>query len=253
MVHRDSLPRMTTKAAVILAAGVGSRLRPLTDDRPKALVSIGAETILERAVRLPAEHGVERLVIASGYREDAIVGALGNCPLEVTYCHNPRVRSHAELGVARALSASARRVELLQAGRGRGFPPRGAVATRCLARAARGSGGCRQEARRGSHESRRPPGDDPRFRQGAFAQRERGGNHRHRAHRRICVEKRCSMRWIEPARGAGPTSITRTSTPSSSPKTPSRPRSSTSTICPGPRSTTIRTSSGARALIATGA
>lgn len=90
MVHRDSLPRMTTKAAVILAAGVGSRLRPLTDDRPKALVSIGAETILGRAVRLLAAHGVERLVIASGYREDAIVGALGNCPLEVTYCHNPK-------------------------------------------------------------------------------------------------------------------------------------------------------------------
>lgn len=80
---------MTTKAAVILAAGVGSRLRPLTDDRPKALVPIGDKTILGRAVRLLREHGVERLVIASGYREDAIARALEGCPLEVTFVHNP--------------------------------------------------------------------------------------------------------------------------------------------------------------------
>ena len=58
MVDRDNLPRMTTELAVILAAGVGSRLRPLTDDRPKALVEVGGESILGRAIRLLGAHGV---------------------------------------------------------------------------------------------------------------------------------------------------------------------------------------------------
>ncbi len=145
MVHRDTVPRMTTKAAVILAAGVGSRLRPLTDDRPKALVSIGVETILGRAVRLLAEHGVERLVIASGYREDAIVGALRNCPLEVTFFHNPefdRTQNSVSLALCRH---GPRGHELLQARRRRGFSSAGARETRSVRRAARGGGGRRRK------------------------------------------------------------------------------------------------------------
>ncbi len=63
-------------------------MRPLTDDRPKALVDIGGETILARALRLLAQHGVKRAVLATGYRDDAIKIALQDCPLHVTYCHN---------------------------------------------------------------------------------------------------------------------------------------------------------------------
>jgi choline kinase len=81
------------EAAVILVAGVGSRLRPITDSRPKALAPVGDETILGRAVRLLLEFGVSRLVLATGYREDAVRAALGGLAAEVSYCPNPRYDS----------------------------------------------------------------------------------------------------------------------------------------------------------------
>jgi choline kinase len=42
-----------------------------------------------RALRLLAQHGVKRVVLATGYRAEAIHRALENSPLPVTYCHNP--------------------------------------------------------------------------------------------------------------------------------------------------------------------
>lgn len=79
-----------TSIAVVLAAGMGTRLRPLTDDRPKALMDVGGETILGRAVRLLIAHGVQRIVVATGYREHAIKSALEGVSAEVVYCPNPR-------------------------------------------------------------------------------------------------------------------------------------------------------------------
>ncbi len=81
------------EAAVILVAGVGSRLRPITDTRPKALAPVGAETILGRAVRLLLDFGVSRLILATGYREDAVRAALDGLAAEVIYCPNPRYDS----------------------------------------------------------------------------------------------------------------------------------------------------------------
>jgi choline kinase len=81
------------EAAVILVAGVGSRLRPITDTKPKALAPVGEETILGRAVRLLLDFGISRLVLATGYREDAVRAALGGLAAEVRYCPNPRYDS----------------------------------------------------------------------------------------------------------------------------------------------------------------
>jgi choline kinase len=76
------------EAAVILVAGVGSRLRPITDTRPKALAPVGQETILGRAVRLLLDFGISRLVLATGYREDAVRASLANLASEVVFCPN---------------------------------------------------------------------------------------------------------------------------------------------------------------------
>ncbi|MCA9643101.1 MAG: phosphocholine cytidylyltransferase family protein [Polyangiaceae bacterium] len=95
-----------TRCAVILVAGVGSRLRPLTDDRPKALVEVQGETILHRAVRLLIQYGITRLVLATGYREDAVRAALEGVGAEVVYCPNPRFDS-TQNSVSLALCADA--------------------------------------------------------------------------------------------------------------------------------------------------
>jgi choline kinase len=53
--------------AILLVAGMGSRLRPLTDDRPKCLLEVGGEPLLVRLLRQLGGLGVERVVLATGY------------------------------------------------------------------------------------------------------------------------------------------------------------------------------------------
>lgn len=57
---------------MILAAGLGTRLRPLTYDVPKALVDIGGEPVLEKVARRVIEAGAERLVINVSPHADMI-------------------------------------------------------------------------------------------------------------------------------------------------------------------------------------
>jgi NDP-sugar pyrophosphorylase family protein len=49
--------------AMVLAAGLGTRLRPLTDDRPKALVTVGGRTLLEIALARLRAFGVTEAIV----------------------------------------------------------------------------------------------------------------------------------------------------------------------------------------------
>lgn len=57
---------------VLLAAGRGERLRPLTGDRPKAMVALGGEPLAARALRTLAGAGLGRVVAVGGYRADRL-------------------------------------------------------------------------------------------------------------------------------------------------------------------------------------
>ena len=57
---------------VILAAGMAKRLRPLTDTKPKCLLTIGSRTLLERIVDAMTMTGIREFVIVTGYRAEMI-------------------------------------------------------------------------------------------------------------------------------------------------------------------------------------
>lgn len=58
--------------AMILAAGIGSRLRPLTEDRPKALVEVGGVPLLELVLRRLLRAGVDQVIINAFHFADQI-------------------------------------------------------------------------------------------------------------------------------------------------------------------------------------
>lgn len=72
----------------ILAAGLGTRLRPLTDDRPKALVEVGGEPLLALAIRRLASAGASRIVVNVHHFADMVEEYLAShawpCPVSIS-------------------------------------------------------------------------------------------------------------------------------------------------------------------------
>lgn len=63
---------MNIDKAIILSAGRGSRLLPLTRDMPKCLIEVGGRAILDHQLDALADAGVERRIVVGGYRIDQI-------------------------------------------------------------------------------------------------------------------------------------------------------------------------------------
>lgn len=61
---------------MVLAAGFGRRLRPLTEETPKALVSVGGLTQLERTLRALERAGADRIVINTHHHADQLEAAI---------------------------------------------------------------------------------------------------------------------------------------------------------------------------------
>lgn len=90
--HNDNKPITT---ALLLAAGTGSRLFPLTQNSPKCLTLVNEKTILERLVIILKKKGFKRLVIVTGYQEIFIKEYLGTISgnMTIEYVYSPLYRT----------------------------------------------------------------------------------------------------------------------------------------------------------------
>ena len=69
---------MTIKKAMILAAGLGKRMLPLTTKTPKPLIKIGPKNLLERSIELLIKIGIDEIIINTHHLSKEIDNFLGN-------------------------------------------------------------------------------------------------------------------------------------------------------------------------------
>ena len=78
------------ETAIILAAGLGARLNPLTSTMPKCLVEINGISILENALANLERSGIEETVVVVGYLKNEIMARFGSQhgQMKITYIEN---------------------------------------------------------------------------------------------------------------------------------------------------------------------
>jgi len=83
------------RTALLLAAGTGSRLQPLTEDSPKCLTEVNETTILERLIRGLRAWKFERLVVVVGYLDNCVRDFLDRSAsgLTIQYVHSTKYRT----------------------------------------------------------------------------------------------------------------------------------------------------------------
>jgi len=93
------------KTAMLLAAGRGERMRPLTDSRPKPLLEVGAKPLLEYHIEALKRAGIERVVINHAWLGQQIIDYFDdgkNWGLEILYsAENPALETAG--GIVKAL------------------------------------------------------------------------------------------------------------------------------------------------------
>jgi glucose-1-phosphate thymidylyltransferase len=89
--------------AVVLAAGKGTRLRPLTDDKPKGMVEVDGEPILTHCFEQLERLGADEFVVVVGYLKEKIINHYGDefHDIPITYTHQREQKglAHALLSV----------------------------------------------------------------------------------------------------------------------------------------------------------
>lgn len=75
--------------AVILAAGQGRRLLPLTEEIPKCLLSVGSIPVLIHQLQMLRNAGIKRTIIVTGFQDTALRARVGDDFPGVLYVHNP--------------------------------------------------------------------------------------------------------------------------------------------------------------------
>jgi CTP:molybdopterin cytidylyltransferase MocA len=103
--------------AVVMAAGEGTRLRPLTERWPKPVLPVGGRPVIGTLLRELAAAGVARAIVVTGHlaeQVEALLGDGGPFGVEVTYARQPQADGSAD-AVRRAVAAGARAPFLVSA------------------------------------------------------------------------------------------------------------------------------------------
>jgi dTDP-glucose pyrophosphorylase len=75
----DLIPRETTRLqAVIMAGGLGTRLRPLTEDMPKPMLPVGDRPLMELLIDQLRDSGVHRVNVTTHYKQESITSHFGD-------------------------------------------------------------------------------------------------------------------------------------------------------------------------------
>ncbi|MGH8241364.1 MAG: nucleotidyltransferase family protein, partial [Steroidobacteraceae bacterium] len=93
--------------AMILAAGRGERMRPLTDTQPKPLLEVGGRSLIQYHIEALARAGIEDIVINLAWQGELIRRALGNGAgfgVQIRYSHEPEGALETGGGIFAALS-----------------------------------------------------------------------------------------------------------------------------------------------------
>jgi NDP-sugar pyrophosphorylase family protein len=87
--------------AVILGAGEGKRLRPLTKNRPKVLIPVANNPIIDYPIRALIANGIWDIIVVVGYRKEHVIRHLNQCdvPIQVVEQKN-------QLGTGNALKCA---------------------------------------------------------------------------------------------------------------------------------------------------
>jgi choline kinase len=82
--------------AIILAAGLSKRLRPLTDSVPKSLLMVGGRRILEMTIDNILRNNINKIIMVTGYRENMIKDFIGKHypALDMTFLTNKDFESN---------------------------------------------------------------------------------------------------------------------------------------------------------------
>ena len=78
MTLKNNYERANNMKAVIMAGGEGTRLRPLTCNRPKPMVPVAGKPVMEHIVSLLRNHGISNIAVTLQYLPDHISDYFGD-------------------------------------------------------------------------------------------------------------------------------------------------------------------------------
>jgi MurNAc alpha-1-phosphate uridylyltransferase len=104
--RKDSRVKSSTMRAMILAAGRGERMRPLTDQTPKPLLEAGGKALIVHQIERLRAAGISEIVINLAWHAEAIEAALGDgsaFDVQIRYSREPEGALETAGGIRHAL------------------------------------------------------------------------------------------------------------------------------------------------------